>query len=84
MKSHRFRAGLAAAPAAPALTAIAPAKAAWDDAGVSAEAMVGLGLGANVLVAGAKRSIAPQPPGIQARSGFNLAAGVTAIRLDPR
>lgn len=50
-------------------------------AGVSAEATVGLGVGANALVGGSKRSIILQPLSVQAQEGLNIAAGVSQLRL---
>ncbi len=52
-----------------------------DYAGASAEATVGGGLGANVLVGGSNRTIALQPLSGQAQTGLNIAAGVAEIRL---
>jgi uncharacterized protein DUF992 len=49
--------------------------------GVSAEASVGLGLGANVLIGGSQRTIALQPVSVQAQAGLNLAIGVSDLRL---
>jgi hypothetical protein len=50
-------------------------------AGVSAEATVGLGVGANALVGGSKRSFVLQPLSLQAQEGLNIAAGVSQLRL---
>jgi len=50
--------------------------------GASAEATVGVGLGANVLVGGFEDSIALQPVSVQGQEGLNVAAGVTGLRLD--
>jgi len=49
--------------------------------GASAEATIGVGLGANVLVGGFKRTIALQPLSIQGQRGLNLAAGVAGLSL---
>jgi hypothetical protein len=49
--------------------------------GVSAEATVGLGLGANVLVGGSNRAFALQPLSVQGQVGLNFAAGVTRLDL---
>lgn len=49
--------------------------------GASAEATVGVGLGANVLVGGLKDSIALQPISVQGQEGLNVAAGVTGMKL---
>ena len=50
-------------------------------AGASAEATVGAGLGANVLVGGSDRSVALQPLSIQGSVGLNVAAGIAEIAL---
>lgn len=49
--------------------------------GVSAEASVAVGLGANVLLGGSNKSIALQPLSVQAQTGLNVAAGIAALRL---
>jgi hypothetical protein len=49
--------------------------------GASAEATVGVGLGANVLVGGFKKSIALQPLSIQGQEGLNVAAGIAGLSL---
>lgn len=50
-------------------------------AGVSAEASVAVGLGANVLLGGSNKSVALQPLSVQAQTGLNVAAGIAALRL---
>jgi hypothetical protein len=50
-------------------------------AGASAEATLGAGLGANVLVGGNERSVALQPLSIQGQVGLNIAAGIAEISL---
>jgi Protein of unknown function (DUF992) len=50
--------------------------------GVSAEATVGLGVGANVLVGGFKRGINLQPLSLQAQTGLNVAAGIGSLTLN--
>ena len=52
-------------------------------AGASAEATVGAGLGANVLVGGSNRTVALQPVSVQGQEGLNLAVGVAGIELRP-
>jgi hypothetical protein len=52
-------------------------------AGASAEATVGAGLGANVLLGGSDRTIALQPLSVQGQAGLNVAAGVTELILRP-
>ncbi len=49
--------------------------------GVGAEATVGLGVGANALIGGSRRSIILQPLSVQAQQGFNLAAGIASLEL---
>jgi hypothetical protein len=51
--------------------------------GASAEATVGAGLGANVLVGGSDRTIALQPLSVQGQAGLNVAAGVAELVLHP-
>jgi hypothetical protein len=50
-------------------------------AGGSAEATVGVGLGANVLVGGFKDSVALQPISVQGQTGLNVAAGISGLKL---
>ena len=52
-----------------------------DYAGASAQATVGLGLGANVLVGGMDKSIALQPISVEGSKGLNVAAGIGSISL---
>jgi hypothetical protein len=49
--------------------------------GVSGEASVGLGLGANVLVGGSDKSIALQPLSVQGQTGLNVAVGIASLKL---
>ena len=56
---------------------------AGDYGGATAEATVGVGLGANVLVGGSDRTVALQPLSVQGQAGLNVAAGVTDLRLRP-
>jgi uncharacterized protein DUF992 len=49
--------------------------------GATAEATVGAGLGANVLVGGSDRTISLQPVSVQGQTGLNLAAGVSGLQL---
>jgi ribosomal protein S8E len=51
--------------------------------GASAEASVGLGLGANVLLGGSGRTVALQPLSVQGQAGINLAIGVSGLELAP-
>jgi hypothetical protein len=52
-----------------------------DYAGASAQATVGLGVGANVLIGGLDKSIALQPISVEGSRGLNVAAGIGAISL---
>jgi hypothetical protein len=49
--------------------------------GVSADAAVGVGLGANALVGGSRRSFALQPLSVEANTGLDFTAGVSTLRL---
>lgn len=49
--------------------------------GVSAEATVGVGVGANALIGGSKKNIILQPLSVQAQQGLNIAAGIAALQL---
>ena len=50
-------------------------------AGVTAQASVGAGVGANVLVGGMDKSITLQPLSIEGYKGLNVAAGIGSINL---
>jgi hypothetical protein len=52
-------------------------------AGATAEATVGAGLGANVLVGGSNRTVSLQPLSVQGQVGLNVAAGVAELNLRP-
>lgn len=52
-----------------------------DYAGVSGEATIGAGVGANALVGGSKKSISLQPLSVQAQQGLNIAAGIASMQL---
>ena len=49
--------------------------------GVSAEATVGVGLGANVMVGGSEDTLALQPISVNTQNGLNFAIGVGEITL---
>jgi hypothetical protein len=51
--------------------------------GASAQATLGVGLGANALVGGSRNTVALQPLSVQAQTGLNLALGVGDLRLSP-
>lgn len=50
-------------------------------AGASADAALGIGGGAKVLVGGSGNSIALQPVSVQGQTGINLAVGVASMKL---
>ena len=52
-----------------------------DYAGLSAEATLGVGIGANALVGGFDKSIALQPFSGQVQEGLNIAAGIGTMTL---
>ncbi|WP_162901694.1 DUF992 domain-containing protein [Breoghania sp. L-A4] len=54
---------------------------AGDYVGVSAQATLGVGAGANVLVGGSESSFALQPVSLQTQTGLNLAAGIAELEL---
>lgn len=60
---------------------LAPGSLAGSYVGASAEATVGAGLGANVLVGGNNRSIALQPLSVSGQTGLNFALGVGDFEL---
>jgi hypothetical protein len=49
--------------------------------GATAEATVGAGIGANVLLGGSNRTVALQPLSVQGQTGLNVAAGVAGLHL---
>jgi Protein of unknown function (DUF992) len=49
--------------------------------GAAAEATLGAGLGANVLVGGSDSTVALQPLSVQGQMGINIAAGVAGLEL---
>jgi Protein of unknown function (DUF992) len=62
---------------------VRPGDLAGNYGGVGANASVGVGFGGNFLVGGPRSSYALQPIGIQGQTGWNVAAGATAIELLP-
>lgn len=52
-----------------------------DYAGVSAEAAVAVGAGANALLGGSKHSVVLQPLSVEGQTGVNLAVGVTELKI---
>lgn len=49
--------------------------------GATAQATVGVGLGANVLIGGGDGSIALQPFSLSGQTGLNVAAGISSLHL---
>ena len=62
-------------------TSTAPCALAGNFGGATAQATVGVGLGANVLIGGSNSSIALQPLSIEGTTGLNVAAGIAAMNL---
>lgn len=60
---------------------IGPGSIAGHYVGVSADASLGLGAGAKVLIGGSRRSTMLQPVAFIGNVGLNLAAGVTGLTL---
>jgi hypothetical protein len=52
-------------------------------AGVSAEATVGAGVGANVLIGGGNGGVTLQPLSVQGQTGLNAAAGIGTLSIEP-
>ena len=67
---------------APTKSGYGPGALAGDYTGASAEATAVVGAGANVLVGGSDRTFTLQPISVQAQTGVNVAAGVTAFHLE--
>lgn len=61
---------------------VAPGALAGHYGGVTGEAEVGVGLGANVLLGGSNKQIALQPLSITGGIGLNVAAGIASITLE--
>jgi uncharacterized protein DUF992 len=68
---------------APAAAPLVPGALAGNYVGPSAEATIGAGLGANVLVGGGPRSFALQPISVEGQAGISVAAGVADLELRP-
>jgi len=66
---------------APSADAYAPGALAGTYVGGSAEASVGVGLGANALVGGSGKTFVLQPLSVQAQEGLDVAAGLTSFEL---
>ena len=66
---------------APTAASYAPGSLAGNYGGASAEATVGVGVGANALVGGSNRSFVLQPLSVGAQQGLNLAVGFSSFQL---
>ena len=66
---------------APSTDAYATGSLAGQYVGVSAEASLGLGAGANALVGGSSDGFMLQPVSIQGQTGINVAVGITGFQL---
>ena len=66
---------------APTTDIYQPGSLAGDYVGASAEASVGIGAGANLLIGGSETSFTLQPLSVQAQTGLNLALGVAELQL---
>ena len=62
-------------------TGIAPRALAGNYIGASGDIAVGLGVGANALVGGSRRTIALQPVSVEGQVGINVALGAAGFRL---
>jgi hypothetical protein len=60
---------------------IAPRALAGKYVGASGDIAVGLGVGANALVGGSRRTIALQPVSVEGQVGINVALGAAGLRL---
>lgn len=67
-----------------AQTGYVPGSLAGKYVGISAEASVGFGVGANALLGGSNKSIALQPVSVQGQVGLDIAVGITDIDLVQR
>jgi hypothetical protein len=79
----RDRAGLAWAVFSPTVQ-IGAGELAGTYSGVSADAALGLGVGANALLGGSNNSFALQPLSLEGQVGANVAVGVSALTLTYR
>ncbi|MGR3503422.1 DUF992 domain-containing protein [Pseudaestuariivita sp.] len=52
--------------------------------GFSADAALGIGLGANALIGSTQKNVGLQPLRIEGKKGLNLAVGMTSLELAPR
>jgi len=66
---------------APTRDDYAPGALAGNYGGVSGEATVGVGVGANALIGGSNETIVLQPVSVQAQEGLNIALGIASLEL---
>jgi Protein of unknown function (DUF992) len=66
---------------APSADSYQPGALAGSYGGLSAEATVGVGVGANALIGGSNKTFVLQPLSVQAQEGLNLAIGFTDFEL---
>jgi hypothetical protein len=62
---------------------LSPDELAGNYYGGSANATVGIGVGANALFGGSNRTISLQPVSVQSQTGIGVAAGISSLTLDP-
>jgi hypothetical protein len=51
--------------------------------GIGAQATVGAGVGANMLIGGTGRAFSLQPLSVEGQTGINIAGGITTVTLQP-
>ena len=61
---------------------VGPGALAGHYGGVTGEAEIGVGLGANVLLGGSSKQVALQPLSVTGGVGLNVAAGIASITLE--
>ena len=66
---------------APSADAYANGSLSGEYVGVSAEASMGLGAGANALIGGSSDGFMLQPLSVQGQAGINIAVGITGFQL---
>jgi hypothetical protein len=62
---------------------LGPAELAGSYYGGSANATIGVGVGANALFGGSNRTISLQPVSVQSQTGLGVAAGISSLMLEP-
>jgi hypothetical protein len=64
-------------------TRVGPGSLAGVYVGASANATVGLGVGANALFGGSNRTVSLQPVSVQGQTGLGAVGGISALELQP-